>query len=47
VIKTKSHERDYKVRSESLCALGLRYVDMIVSTEVAVEACCSFSLFIC
>jgi hypothetical protein len=35
------------VRSESSCALGLRYVDFVVSIEVAVEACCCFTVFIC
>jgi hypothetical protein len=28
------------VRSESRCALRLRYVDLVVSIEVAVEVCC-------
>jgi hypothetical protein len=28
------------VRSESRCALRLRYVDLVVSSEVAVEVCC-------
>jgi len=28
------------VRSESPCALRLRYVDLVVSIEVAVEVCC-------
>jgi hypothetical protein len=27
----------YTVRSESRCALRVRYVDLVVSTEVAVE----------
>jgi hypothetical protein len=28
------------VRSESRCALRLRYVDLVVSIEVVVEVCC-------
>jgi hypothetical protein len=36
----------YIVRSESRCALRLRYVDLVVSIEVAVEVCCPFSVFI-
>jgi hypothetical protein len=35
------------VRSESRCALRLRYVDLVVSIEVAVEVCCCFAVFIC
>jgi hypothetical protein len=35
------------VRSESRCALWLRYVDLVVSIEVAVEACCCFTVFSC
>jgi hypothetical protein len=35
------------VRSESHCALRLRYVDLVVSTEVAVEVCCCFTVFSC
>jgi hypothetical protein len=30
------------VRSESRCALRLRYVDLVVSMEVAVEMWCFF-----
>ena len=30
----------YTVRSESHCALRLRYVDLVVSIKVAVEVCC-------
>jgi hypothetical protein len=30
----------YTVRSESHCALGLRYVDLVVGIEIAVEVCC-------
>jgi hypothetical protein len=37
----------YTVRSESRCALSLRYVDLVVSFEVAVEVCCCFTVFIC
>jgi hypothetical protein len=33
------------VRSESRCALRLRYVDLVVSIEVAVEVCCCFTVF--
>jgi hypothetical protein len=32
------------VRSESRCALRLRYVDLVVSIEVAVEVCCCCQL---
>jgi hypothetical protein len=35
----------YTVRSESSCALRLRYVDLVVIIEVAVEVCCCFSVF--
>jgi hypothetical protein len=31
---------DNTMRSESRCALRLRYVDLVVSVEVAVEVCC-------
>jgi hypothetical protein len=30
------------VCSESRCALRLRYVELVVSIEVAVEVCCCF-----
>jgi hypothetical protein len=33
------------VRSESLSALRLRYVDLVVSVEVAVEICSSSAYF--
>jgi hypothetical protein len=33
------------VRSESRCALRLRYVDLVVSIEVTVEVCCCFTVF--
>jgi hypothetical protein len=35
------------VRSEIRCALRLRYVDLVVSIEVAVEVCCCFTVFSC
>jgi hypothetical protein len=34
------------VRSVSRCAVRLRYVDLVVSIEVAVEVCCYFTVFI-
>ena len=37
----------YTVRSESHCALRLRYVDLVVSIEVAVEVCCCCVTFRC
>jgi hypothetical protein len=37
----------YTVRPESGWALRLRYVDLVVSIEVAVEVCCSFAVFSC
>jgi hypothetical protein len=37
----------YTVRSESCCARRLRYVDLVVSIEVAVEVCCCFVTFHC
>jgi hypothetical protein len=37
----------YTVRSESRCALRLRYEDLVVSIEVAVEVCCCFTVFRC
>jgi hypothetical protein len=33
------------VRSESRCALRLRYVELVVSIEVAVAVCCCFTVF--
>jgi hypothetical protein len=33
-------KRRTTVRSESRCALGLRYVELVVSIEVSVEVCC-------
>jgi hypothetical protein len=33
------------VRSESRCALMLRYVDLVVGVEVAVEVICYFTVF--
>jgi hypothetical protein len=35
------------ISPESRCALRLRYVDLVVCTEVAVEVCCCFSVFSC
>jgi hypothetical protein len=35
------------VRSESRCSLRLRYVDFVVSIEVAVAVCCCFTVFSC
>jgi hypothetical protein len=35
------------VRSESRCALRLRYVDMVVSIAVTIEVCCCFTVFSC
>jgi hypothetical protein len=37
----------YTLRSESRCALKLRYVDLVVSIEVAVELCCCSTVFSC
>jgi hypothetical protein len=37
----------YTVRSESRCALVLRYVDFVVSIDVAVEVRCRFTIFSC
>jgi hypothetical protein len=34
----------YTVRSESRCALRLRYVALVVSIEVAVEVCCCVTI---
>jgi hypothetical protein len=41
------HSGRTTVRSESHCALRLRYVDLVVSIEVAVEMCCCFTVFSC
>jgi hypothetical protein len=38
---------DYTARSESRCALRLRYVHLAVSPEVAVAVCCCFTVFSC
>jgi hypothetical protein len=43
----KSFDTRSTVRSESRCALRLRYVDFIVSIEAAVEVCCCFTVFSC
>jgi hypothetical protein len=37
----------YTVRSESRCALRVRYVDLVVGIEVAVEVCVCFAVFSC
>jgi hypothetical protein len=37
----------YTVCPERRCALRLRYVDLIVSIEVAIEVCCCFTVFSC
>jgi hypothetical protein len=37
----------YTVRSESRCALRLRYVDLFVSVEVAVDVGGCFAVFSC
>jgi hypothetical protein len=39
--------RPCTVRPESRCILRLRYVDLFVSIEVAVEVCCCFTVFSC
>jgi hypothetical protein len=41
----KLTELSTTVCSESRCALRLRYVDLVVSIEVAVEVCCCFNVF--
>jgi hypothetical protein len=35
------------VRSESRCGRGVRWGDLVVSIEVAVEVCCCFTVFSC
>ena len=35
------------VRSENHCAIRLRYVELVVSIEVAVEVCCCCVTFRC
>jgi len=45
ISKTR-HERLTTVRSESHSALRLRYVDLAVGIEVAVEVCCSCVTFL-
>jgi hypothetical protein len=37
----------YTTHSESRCALGLQYVHLVVSIEVAVEVCCCSTVFSC
>jgi hypothetical protein len=44
-LKWNSGFKVAKVCSESHCALRLRYVDFVVSIEVAVEVCCYFTVF--
>jgi hypothetical protein len=39
--------QDYTVLSESHCTLRLRYLDLVVSIEDAVEVCCCFTVFSC
>jgi hypothetical protein len=39
--------RSSTVLSQSRCALRLRYVELVVSIEVAVEVCCCFTVFSC
>jgi hypothetical protein len=41
------HMRVTTVRSKSRCALRLRYVDLLVRIEVAVEVCCCLTVFSC
>jgi hypothetical protein len=43
----KTDCNNYTVRSESRCAFRLRYVDFVVSIEVAIEVCCCFIAFSC
>jgi hypothetical protein len=35
------------LRSKNRCALRLRYVDLVVRIEGAVEVCCCFTVFSC
>jgi hypothetical protein len=41
------YQGESTVRSEVRCALRLRYVDLVISIEVAVEVCCCFTVFSC
>jgi hypothetical protein len=43
----KAHVCTYTVLSESRCVLKLRYVDLVVSIEAAVEVCCCLTVFSC
>jgi hypothetical protein len=47
VLQTLHPMEPSTVRSESRSALRLRYVDSVVSIEVAVEVCCCFTVFSC
>jgi hypothetical protein len=48
VIMKYHYDLGSTVRSESCCALRLRYIDLVVSIEVvAVEVCCCFTVFSC
>jgi hypothetical protein len=46
-VQTIHWQYNSTVRSESRCALRLRYVDLAVSTEVAVAVCCCLTVFSC
>jgi hypothetical protein len=37
----------YTVRSESRCAVRLRYAGLVVSIEITFEVCCCFTVFSC
>jgi hypothetical protein len=47
--RTQDHSKPIicTVRSENRCALRLRYGELVVSIEVAVEVCCCFTVFSC
>jgi hypothetical protein len=47
VSSTSRPHATYRVRSESRCALRLRYVDLVVSISFAFEVCCCFTVFSC
>jgi hypothetical protein len=42
-----SKRRLNTMRSQSHCALGLRYAELVVSIVVTVEVCCCFTVFSC
>jgi hypothetical protein len=44
---TNPTHNHYTVRSESRCALRVRYVDLVVGIEVAVEVCVCFAVLSC